>query len=92
MNHKPSSDPRYFYTSNFYLAAFLFAKGLELANVDRLTDKRRATFVFIESPRREEIMHTFNFAQEDDEDVVVDARKLIQAIKGLKDKLYQNDY
>ena len=77
-----------FNTSNFYLASFLYVKGIELVGIDR-TDPRRSQFVFNDTPERENIVQAFNFAGEDAEQVRVDARKMITAIKQLKDKLYQ---
>ena len=83
---------KYFRATNFNLAIFLFTKGLELVNIDRLEDQKRATFVFIENSQTEELIHEFDFAQENNEVVMVDARKLIYATKQLKEKLYQNNY
>ena len=83
---------KYFRTTNFNLASFLFTKGLVLANVDKLEDQRRATFVFIENSKIEELVHEFSFAKEDDDIVLVDARKLMYATKQLKEKLYQNNF
>lgn len=79
---------KYFRSTNFYLSAFLFAKGLELVNIDKITDPKRARFVFLDSPKRELLLESFNFAKEDSPEVLIDARKLIVAIKSLKDKLY----
>ena len=36
----------------------------------------------------EELVHEFNFAKEDEEAVLVDARKIFYAMKTLKEKLY----
>ena len=83
---------KYFYTTNFNLASFLFAKGIELANIDRLDNQKRATFVFVENPQIEELVHAFDYAKENEEVVMVDARKDIHASKMLKEKLYQNNY
>lgn len=83
---------RYFRTTNFNLASFLFAKGIELANIDRLDSQKRQTFVFVDKPEIEELVHEFDYAKEDAEIVMVDARKLIYATKQLKEKLYQNNY
>jgi hypothetical protein len=91
-NETEIQNGRYFRLSNFYLAAFLFAKGMELANVDKITDPKRAQFVFVDEPIREALVGSFNFGKEDDEEVLVDARKLVAAIKTLKDKLYQGDF
>ena len=79
---------KYFRTTNFYIAVFLFTKGLELVNIDK-TDPKRCVFVFVDVPERETLVELFNFAKEDHPEVVVDARKLVYATKRLKDKLYQ---
>lgn len=81
-------DERYFRLTSFYTAAFLFAKGLELVNIDR-TDPKRSQFVFKDSLERELFVHNFNFAPEDSPEAMIDARKFVMAIKMLKDKLYQ---
>jgi hypothetical protein len=86
------NNERYFRTTNFNLASFLFAKGIELANIDRLDNQKRATFVFVENPQIEELVHAFDYAKENEEIVMVDARKIIHASKMLKEKLYQNNY
>ena len=81
-------DKKYFRTTSFYPAAFLFALGIELVNIDKASS-RRAEFVFADSPTREHLLHSYSFAREDDPEVLVDARKLVSAIKLLKEKLYQ---
>ena len=85
-------NDNYFRITNFYQAAFLFAKGMELVNVDRISNQKRATFVFLDSPDREDLMESFNFGKEDGSLVLVDARKLIAAIRALKEKLYQDNF
>jgi len=80
---------RSFRTSSFYLAAFLYASGGELISLDRIENQRRAEFVFKSSTELERVAHDFDFAPENSGAAVVDARKLIYAIKTLKDKLYQ---
>lgn len=87
-----NNDTKYFRTSSFYIAAFLFAKGTELVNIDKITDSKRAYFVFLESPDRELWLENFNFGKEDAPEAMVDARKFVTAIKMLKDKLYQDKF
>ena len=83
--------PDHFYhTSNFYLAAFLYAKGVELADIERTENRKRAVFVFVESPDRERFVHHFNFAPDSGGEAAIDARKFVYAIKTLKEKLYQD--
>lgn len=79
---------KYYSTSNFNLAQFLFAKGFELVNLD-WADSKRCKFVFVNSPELLDSVEIFNFAKEDHPGVMVDARKLLLANRTLKDKLYQ---
>jgi len=83
-----NQDDRYFRLTSFYVAAFLFAKGMELVNIDR-TDPKRSQFVFRDSPERDVLIQNFNYAPEGSTEALVDARKFVMAIKMLKDKLYQ---
>ncbi len=83
---------KYFRTKNFYVASFLYTKGATLVNIDKITDSQRAYFVFAESPDIPMWLESFNFGKENEEEVLVDARKLIQAIKELKDKFYQKEF
>jgi hypothetical protein len=81
---------RYFRTTSFYPAAFLYAKGIELASIQRITS-RRSEFVFVDSPKLQDLLHSYNFALENDPTALVDARQFEAAIKALKDRLYQTD-
>jgi len=80
-----------FRISSFYAAAFLFVKGLELINIERGTPTR-SQFVFRDSPQRESLVQTFNFAPDGSPEAMVDVRKFVMAIKMLKDKLYQDRF
>lgn len=83
-------DTRYFRLTSFYTACFLFAKGLELVNIEEdPKSSKRSQFVFKDSPERELLIHNFNFAKEDSPEISIDPRKFVMAIKLLKDKLYQ---
>lgn len=79
---------KYYRVNNFYLACFLFAKGFALANIDKTKDPKRAEFVFIDQIEREELVHQFNFGDENSQEMMIDARKLVYSIKTLKNKLY----
>lgn len=90
MNKNQPSDDRYFRTNSFNLAAFLFAKGFEIAGVDKTTNPRRAEFVFVNSIELETLAHEFNFAIDASSEILVNARTLFSAIKQLKTILYQD--
>ncbi len=83
---------RHFKISNFYIAAFLFSRGMELANIDKTSNPKRAHFVFVDSSERESLLNSFNYSKENSEEIMVDARKFITAIKALKEKLYQDNF
>jgi len=77
--------------SSFYLAAFLLAKGYSLHNLEKeAVSSDKFLFVFNSTPNIKNDIDEFNFASEENETVLVDARKMILAIKKLKDVLYQN--
>lgn len=88
-NTNTYKDERYLRLTSFYAAAFLFAKDQVLVNIDKLTDSRRAQFIFLDSPELQLLLQNFNYAKEDSPEAMVDARKFVTAIKMLKDKLYQ---
>ena len=85
---KTNNTPK-FSTSNFYLAAFLLVKGLSLIRLDR-TNPKRCEFVFDDTAEREPLAQAFAFANENDQVLLVDARRIIAAIKNLKEKLYED--
>ena len=87
--YKDSSD-RYFRTNQFNIAAFLFAKGFELAGIDKTTNPRRAEFIFANSLELELAVHEFNFAKDSSPEILVNARTLFSSIKQLKNILYQD--
>lgn len=76
-------------TTNFYIAAFLYSKGVKLIDLERDSDSQKTKFVFINSPELKIFLESFNFGDENDPNVIIDARELIAAIKSIKDKLYQ---
>jgi len=77
-------------TTNFYTATYLITKGIKLVDIDR-SHPRRATFVF-NSPHKSAdlLVKEYDYAPEDSPSLLVDARDLINSIKQLKDKLYQD--
>lgn len=92
MRKKKNEDDRYFRISSLYPAAFLFAKGMELVSVDKITNPRKAQFVFRNHPNCENWINAFHFGKEDSSEVMVDGRKFTNSIKALKDQLYQESF
>jgi len=84
-----NKNQNFYSTSNFYPACFLLCKGLHLISINR-NNPHRCEFVFQDSLEREKWLNDFNFAPENNSSILVDARKLINAIKTLKERLYQD--
>lgn len=89
MNMTTKHKKHKYSTSSFYPACFLLAKGMCLIEIDR-TNPHRCEFVFEDRPEREKLLQGFSFAPDNDPGVMVDTRRLIAAIKTLKEKLYQD--
>ncbi|MCL4390053.1 MAG: DUF5659 domain-containing protein [Patescibacteria group bacterium] len=85
---KNSYGNEHFATSNFYCAIFLYVKGLRLVDIDRAIPQR-SQFVFLDTLERKSLVQSFNFAEKNSPEVMVDAREFEMATKTLKDKLYQ---
>ncbi len=87
------SDDRYFKTSSWNTALFLFVKGeMELADIDKTSNPKRATFVFLDRPERSDLLRAFDYGKDDDPAVMVDARKMMLATRQLKEKLYADHF
>ena len=86
MNYK--DNDKYFCTSNFYLAVFLYTKELQLIDIDR-SNPQRSQFVFVDSQARQQLVRGYSFSEKNTLEVMVDAREFSMAIKTLKNKLYQ---
>ena len=89
---KTAQDERYYRTSSLATASFLFAKGFELANIDKTENPKRALFVFPNSPELDIQQHIFNYSSDDSPDLLISARTLFTAIKQLKNALYQEHF
>jgi len=81
MNNK---NPSQFQTSDFYLAAFLRAKGLMLLNVEK-TNPRRVLFIFEDKKDRQNLVEDFLFGR-----TQIEPKSFISAIKELKQLLHSN--
>ena len=84
-----NTNEKYFRTTSFYTACFLFSKGHELVNVDRLQDPKKADFVFINSSDLQLSVHEFNFSKDDSPTLLINVRAFITAIKQIKNALYE---
>lgn len=80
---------RYYRTKSLKIASFLFSKNQELAGVHKI-DNRTSEFVFVDSPECHVLVNSFDYSAEDDQNVLVDARKLLIAEKTLKEKIYRD--
>lgn len=88
INSNKLSDDRYYITTNFYLACFLFAKGVELVNLNR-SNPKRSEFIFRNNPEVVDLIDAFDYSPKDSPAITLDCRTFITAIKSLKDILHR---
>jgi len=77
-----------FKTSNLNLATFLVVKNFKLIKI--LNGSKRKTFVFIDSPKLQKMVWVFNFGEDNDDNLMVDGRKILQTLRDMKTKLYSS--
>lgn len=83
---KIKNNEKYYETTSFPLANFLYAKNFQLVDIDKT--EPRFHFVFINSPELEISVESFLIGKEDNQEVLIDARKMTLANKVLKDRMY----
>jgi hypothetical protein len=74
-----------FITKDFYITAFLLAKGFSLSHIDR-TNPRQVYFAFDYTESRDQLVEDFLFSR-----ALVEPKSFISAIKELKQLLHSND-
>ncbi len=84
MKMRNQLDSNNFITSDFYVAAFLVAKGYRLLGINK-ADSRRFRFIFPDEPDRPQLVSAF-FAGL----VEVNAKEFVSAIKELKSLMYND--
>lgn len=77
--YTPYPDSRHWLTRSFYLAAYLYAQGTELVNVEK-NSSGNYVFAFRDAPELDELAHEFEYGP----DAIVDARKYVQALEELQ--------
>ncbi len=84
-------NERYFRDSDFQKCNFLYAKGQKLANVNSLGNGIKE-FVFIQSPRLEELEEKYKFGDKDDPDLLVQVHVYEEARRQLLSFLKDNGF
>lgn len=82
----PYADGRHYYARYLYLAAYLYAHGLELVNIEKESPEKYL-FVFQDAVEREELARRFEYGPE----APVDARRYAVALEELKFQQEQVD-
>jgi len=80
---------KYLRITSFYPAVFLLSKGLELVGINKTDNPKKVEFVFLDKERAKHFLQKYNFAKENDNEVLIDARVFVMSIKILKEKIYQ---
>jgi hypothetical protein len=82
----PYADGRYFYARYLYLAAYLYAHGLELVHVEKESPEKHL-YVFRDAIGREDLVRMFEYGPK----APVDARNYAAALEELKFQEEQAD-
>ena len=80
------NNPGLYKTKTLNIAGFLQTKGCRLLDVNR--EGWQSAFIFEDTPELLRLVEAYLYSEENHDDVMVDARKLISAIKDLKLKIY----
>ena len=78
---------RYFRSSSFPLAVFLFSKGEQIVGISPTENPGKKEFAFIKTDRLEELVEIFKFGENDDPELLVSIRLVEQARRQLMDRL-----
>ncbi|MFA6550790.1 MAG: DUF5659 domain-containing protein [Candidatus Gracilibacteria bacterium] len=79
------ANERKFTTKDFYITAFLLAKGFSLSHIDR-ANPQQVYFAFDYIEGRDKLVEDFLFSR-----ALVEPKSFISAIKELKQLLHSND-
>jgi len=78
-------------TTSLNLATFLYIKGFELIDIKDEGKDGKKVFVFNHSDDIERVARVFYFGENDNPELMVNARNLLGLFKELKNKLYSLD-
>lgn len=79
------NDANEYQTRDFYIAAYLLAKGHKIAHINR-EDPKRVFFAFNDFEGREDLLRAFLYGEG-----VVEPQAFIASIKTLKGLIHSND-
>ena len=82
---------RYVCITALNIAAFLFAKGEQIAGVNPTDIKGQKEFVFIRTDRLDELAEIYKFGDNNDSELLVSIRLIEQARRQLLDRLNDAD-
>ena len=78
----------FFKTTSLNLTTFLVVKDFNLIKI--LNGAKRKTFVFKDSSELRELVRLFHFGDDNDPNLMVNGREILQALRDIKSKLYSN--
>ena len=79
-------ENRYFYSSSFPLACFLFAKDVQMSSPKDVGNGKKE-FVWIKTSQLEELVDLYQFGSKDDESLLISVRVYEQSRRELLDIL-----
>ncbi len=78
---------RYYRSTSLSIAVFLFAKGEQIAGVNKTENSKEKEFVFIRTDKLDELVNVYKFGDKNDPDLSVEVHLYEQARRELLDRL-----
>lgn len=85
-------EKRYFYISSFPLVQFLYSKEQQIAGIRPTKEKDKKEFVFVKTPRLEELIDLYKFGDRNHPNLQVPVHKYEQARRELLDLLNSDKF
>ena len=89
---KDKDENRYFHNSSFPLVQFLFTKDQQIAGIRPTEEANKKEFVFVRTPRLEELVDLYKFGDRSDPELLVPVHKYEQARRELLDVLNSDKF
>jgi hypothetical protein len=86
-----NDEERYFRTTNFSLAVFLYAQNQQISGVNTINEKQKE-FVFAKTNSLEELVFLYKYGEKDDELLKILIHKYEQARRELLELLKDKDF
>jgi len=76
------NEDRYFYSTSFQLACFLYSKGMQMSSPKDL-ENRQKEFVFIKNEKLDELVDCYKFGLKEEKELLINVKDYEQSRREL---------